>query len=138
MSIVNSFSLIEIRVKKLVYFGYTVYNDPLGQTHTSTSSNNYFHMTFVLFCDFWKVGTDLWTEICVKIMITTGRVCIHFVNPESFASIAYSYFERFLRWKMRRRWKRNINICLFISHRREFFFHTMICFLYIRNPLTQL
>ena len=32
--------------------------DPLGQTHSLTSSEHYFHATFVLFCDIWKVGTD--------------------------------------------------------------------------------
>ena len=31
-----------------------VINDPLGQTHSPTNSDHYFHTTFVLFCDFLK------------------------------------------------------------------------------------
>ena len=38
-----------------------VINDPLGQTHSPTSSDHYFHATFILFCDILK--TDVRTEI---------------------------------------------------------------------------
>ena len=34
-----------------------VSNDPLGQTHSSTSSDHYFQTTFALFCDVLK-STD--------------------------------------------------------------------------------
>ena len=50
-----------------------VINDPLGQTHSPTSS--YFQTTFVLFYDILKSGdgrTDILTETCAKIM-TVGR-----------------------------------------------------------------
>ena len=33
-----------------------VINDPLGQTHSPTSSEHYFHTKFVLFCDILKCG----------------------------------------------------------------------------------
>ena len=52
-----------------------VINDPLSQTHSPTSSDHYFHTTFVRFAIFWKVGTDVRTVICAKIMITTGWDC---------------------------------------------------------------
>ena len=32
----------------------SVINDPLGQTHSSTSSEHYFQAMFVLFCDILK------------------------------------------------------------------------------------
>ena len=45
-----------------------VINDPLGQTHSPTSSDLYFHVTFVLFCDI----LDGRTEICAKIIYRPG------------------------------------------------------------------
>ena len=48
-----------------------VINDPLGQTHSPAGS---FQATFILRY-FKKWGTGVLTEICVKIMITTGWVC---------------------------------------------------------------
>ena len=47
-----------------------IINDPLGQIHSLTRSDHYFQATFVL-CYF----TDVRTEPCAKIMITTGRDC---------------------------------------------------------------
>ena len=44
-------------------------DDPLGQTHSPSSSDHYFHAKFVLFWDSMK-STD---ETRVKIMITIGR-----------------------------------------------------------------
>ena len=40
---------------------------PLGQTHSLTRSNHYFHSMFLLFYDI--------TETFAKIMITTSREC---------------------------------------------------------------
>ena len=48
-----------------------VINDPFGQTHSPASSDHYFSLQS-FFCDIWKVGTDVRTETCAKIMITTG------------------------------------------------------------------
>ena len=54
-----------------------VINDPLGQTHSSVSSDYYFHLKFVLFCEIYKSGDgkmDVQTQR-VKIMIPTVRDC---------------------------------------------------------------
>ena len=71
------FCLLTIRVRHS-WHKICVINDPLGPTHSPTSSDHYFHTTFVSFCDILKSGsgrTDGRTEICAKIMITTGRDC---------------------------------------------------------------
>ena len=48
--------------------------DPLGQTHSLSSSEHCFRLKFVLF---WKVGTDGRTNerTCAETMITTSRDC---------------------------------------------------------------
>ena len=63
-------------LRLLKYLKTCVINDPLGQAHSPTSSDHYFHASFALFCGIFKsIGSDVRTEICTKIMITTGRVC---------------------------------------------------------------
>ena len=55
-----------------------VINDPLGQTHSPTSSDHYFQATFVLFCDILKSGdgrSEGRAETCTKVMITTCLDC---------------------------------------------------------------
>ena len=52
-----------------------VINEPLGQTHSPTVMIIIFTRRLFCFAIYWKEGTDVRTEICVKIMITSGRVC---------------------------------------------------------------
>ena len=54
-------------------------NDPLGQTHSLASSDHYFHLKFVLFCDTLKSRderTDMCENVCnhVKPSVTVGRL----------------------------------------------------------------
>ena len=50
-----------------------VINDPLGQTHNLASSEHYFRLKFVLFCEKWERSYERTT--CAKTIINTGRDC---------------------------------------------------------------
>ena len=52
-------------------------NDPLGQTHIHSSSDHYFHLSFILFCKLLKIGYGRTDEETTRaeIVITTGRDC---------------------------------------------------------------
>ena len=80
-----------------------VINDPLGQTHCSTSSDTYFHVTFVLFWDILKSAARRSDKTC-KIMITSVRDCgsaewINHCYSRLFAQIDLSWefcYEEFI------------------------------------------
>ena len=57
-----------------IYDKTCVINDPLDQTHSPTSSDHYFHTTFVVFCDILKSGDGSTDGILCKKKVTTGRV----------------------------------------------------------------
>ena len=48
-------------------------NDPLGQTHSSASSDHYSRLNFVLFCEIVKSGDGRTTR--AELVITTGGDC---------------------------------------------------------------
>ena len=55
---------------KIIMYKACVINDPLGNTIVTASSYHYSHLKVILFCEIGRT-------ICVKIVITTGRVDQH-------------------------------------------------------------
>ena len=47
-----------------------LFNDPLGQTHSTASSKNYFQLKLFCFVWFWKVWTDCW-HVWKKLSLST-------------------------------------------------------------------